>query len=384
MKPKTIAHFTLLALAALLASSCRTHDGNRSWERRQIILPSGQVHEGWYFGAGDRVTIDGTVNGDAYVAGAIVEVTGTINGDLIAAGGQVTITGTVTDDIRAAGGSVRLSGHTGKNVTVGGGAVVISKEAEIGKNLLAGGGDLQIRGTVGEETKLAAGAISISGTMKGNVEAGADEFSTTPGASIGCDLKVATKDSTRVNIAQGTVHGKTEILLPEARMRGHALGMHWGNLWFKLLFTLSLLLTALILTFLLPNQLMSIGTTIMGRPGASALWGLLVIILGPLAVLILCVTLVGLPLGLLLLCVYFWYLYLSQLALGTVLGYKLFGFDGRHGWRLFGPVALGIVIVQILASIPYLCILIVLAGMLFGVGALTLITKEEYELHHVR
>ena len=384
MKRSTLLLVLVAAVVAATSPSCRQGDGHRSDKTRQIVLPAGEVHEGWYFAAGDQVTIDGTINGDAYVAGGTVDIGGTINGDLIVAGGQVTITGTVSDDIRGAGGAVRIGGHTGKNVTVAGGSVVIAREAIIGENLLAAGGDIQLRGSVGEEAKLAAGSVTLTGFVKGNVEAGVDQLTTLPGALVGGNLTVLAKDSTRISIAEGTVHGKATISYPEARMKHHFLGLSSGALWFKVLLTLSLLLTALALTFLFPNQLAAIGTKIVARPGQSALGGILVLIIAPFLMLILFLSVVGIPLGLLLLCFYLWFLYLSQLALGTVVGYKLFSFDGRHGWRLLGPIALGIVIVQLFTFIPYVSVLIVLAGLIFGVGALSLITKDEYELHRTR
>ncbi len=384
MKLPTILFITLTVVVAVMGPSCQQYDRGRTTGLKQTVMPAGEVHEGWYFAAGDQVTIDGTINGDAYVAGAIVEVGGTINGDLIVAGGQVTISGTVSDDIRGAGGVVRVSGRTGKNVTVAGGSVVIAKEAEIGKNLLAAGGDIQVRGSVAEEAKLAAGTIGVTGSIKGNVSAATDELSTYPGASIGGNLSVMSGDSTHIHVALGTVHGKTEISGPEAHVRKHFLGMTPGGFWFKVLFTLSLFLTALVLAFLFPQQLTGVGTTILGRPGASALWGILIIILAPVVMLILLCTVIGVPLALFLLFIYLWYLYLSQLALGVVVGHRILGADGKHGWRLVGVVCLGILIVRILAFIPYIATLIVLGGMLFGVGALALITKDEFELHRTR
>jgi len=374
----------LAVLGALLSLSFRTADTRQTSGERQIVLPAGQVHEGWYFAGGNQVIIDGTINGDAYVAAGTIDINGTINGDLIIAGGQLNSGGTVTDAIRGAGGIVRLSGRVGKNVTVAGGAVVITKEAEIAKNLLAAGGDIQIRGTVGQEARLGAGNITVRGSVKGNLDAATGRMSVHEGAQIGGDLTVMTKDTLLVNVAQGTVHGKTSVMMQGAELKSHCLGMTKGSLWFKVLFILSLFATALVLAFFLPSQLAETGLLILDRPGASALWGFLVLIVVPVAVLILCISVIGIPLGLFLLLLYLWFMYLSQLALGVALAHKIRRVDGKHGWSLFGAVALGLLIVGLLMFIPYVKTIIVIAGMIFGVGTLSIISKEELVSHRMK
>lgn len=381
MRQPIVSRVILVFLASLLASSCRNPDSRHESERRQIVLSASQVHDGWYFAAGDQIIIDGTINGDAYLAAGTVDMNGSINGDLIIAGGQLNIGGTVSDDIRGAGGVVRLSGRTGKNVTVAGGSIVVTREAEVGKNLLAAGGDISIRGTVGQEAKLAGGNATITGTIKGNLGAAVGQMTVHEGATIGGDLAVMTEDSTHIKIAQGAVRGKTQISIEGAKASRHFLGMTGGAIWFKALFLLSLIATALVLAFLAPTQLAETGLTIRERPGASALWGFLVLVLAPVVTIILFITIIGVPLGLFLLFLYLWYMYLSQLALGAAVGHMILGINAKHGWRLFGAIALGIVIVQLLTFIPYVKILVIIAGYIFGMGALSIITKDELESH---
>jgi hypothetical protein len=384
MKKPTARQLMLAVLVALLTLSFRTTDTRGTSGERQVILPAGQVHEGWYFAGGDQIIIDGTINGDAYIAGGTIDVNGTINGDLIIAGGQLNIGGTVSDDIRGAGGVVRLSGRVGKNVTVAGGTVVITKEAEIAKNLLAAGGDVQLRGTVGQEAKLGAGTVTLMGSVKGSLDAAAERMSVHEGAMVGGDLTVMTKDTLLVTVAPGTVHGKTSVMMREAEMKSHFLGMTTAALWFKALFIISLFATALLLAFILPSQLAETGLLILERPGASALWGFLVLIIVPVVVLILCITVIGMPLGLFLLLLYLWFMYLSQLAFGVALAHKLLGVDGKHGWSLFGTVALGLLLVGLLMFIPYVKTIVMIAGMIFGVGTLSIICKEELASHRMK
>jgi hypothetical protein len=121
------------------------------------------------------------------------------------------------------------------------------------------------------------------------------------------------------------------------------------------------------------------GTTIASRPGESALWGVLTFLLIPVIVLLLMMTLVGIPLALFVLFIYLWLLYLTQLGLGVVLAHWLMGLDGRSGWSLFWAVVVGVLAVQILTFIPYVRYLVTVLGIVFGLGALCLVLVREVQ-----
>jgi hypothetical protein len=375
MKSRTKFFFLVVIITVFSSLAFRDGDSSGS-EPRRVVLPAGEVHEGWYFASGDQVLIQGTVNGDAYVAGGVVEVDGTINGDLIVAGGQVMITGTVSDDIRGAGGMIRLDGTVGKSVTAAGGAIVVGKSGTITKNLLAAGGSIQLNGTIGQEARVASGDVQVSGTLKSNLQAACSRLEVYKGASIAGNLAVMTDDKENVKIEQGTVTGSVDISTREQKEGAHFLGMSTGAFWFKLLFLLSLLVTTIVLVFVLPRQTEEMGTRIVRRPGQTALWGALVLVLAPVAMIILFGTVIGIPLGLFLLFLYLWFLYLTQVAIGAALGLRLFRSEGSRGWRLFGPIALGIVIVQILVPIPIVGVLVLIAAFIFGLGSLSITLKE--------
>ena len=344
-------------------------------DMRRVVLPAGEVHEGWYFAGGDQVSILGTVNGDAYVAGGVVEVEGTINGELIVAGGQVNVSGTVTDRIIAAGGSVRVTGKTGKSVIAAGGTIVIGRGATIGDNLLAAGGNLQINGTVAREARVAGGQIELTDTVRGNMDVTADRFNSYKGALVGGNLSVLTSDSEKVSVEHGTVVGNVHVAMKKTEEQRYIFGMRKFAFCFQLILSLTLFVTALALSFLLPRHLTVPGTVLMDQPGQSILWGVIVLIVAPFVALVLCVTVIGIPIGLLLMAVYGWFLYLSQLVLGVAIGSRFFGLEGKKGWALFGTVAVGLLVVEVMMFVPILRLFVALAGLIVGVGALSIATK---------
>jgi len=348
---------------------------------KRVVLAANEVHNGWYFAAGDQVVIEGTVNGDAYVAGGVVRVDGTINGDLLVAGGMVSVGGTVSDDIRAAGGVLHFSGKVGKNVSVAGGVVTVEKSATIDGNLLAACGNIDVSGTVGKEAKFASGDAGITGTVKGNVDFTGEYLSVLHGAKLGGNVtaRVKDRDEHNVDIADGTVKGKVEILSRDMQEVSRILGYRQGAFWFKVVLACSLLLTALVFALLFPGQLKDIGSTITEHPGQSLLWGILGLIVLPVITVVLFITVVGFPLGLFAVTVLLWTVYLAQLSLGVVLGHRIFGTQEKTGWNLFWGVAVGILIVQALTFVPYVRLLVNLASIIFGVGAILLVLRSQFQ-----
>jgi hypothetical protein len=366
-----------LLFASLLAFNC-SGTGFRASESERTLLASGDMHNGWYFAGGPQIDIDGTVNGDAFIAGGVVNVRGTVNGLLVVAGGQVNVTGTVTDRIICVGGSVRISGKTEKSLFAGGGSVIIERGATVGEYLLAGGSDVQVRGVVERDAKIGATRLSVTGQIKGNLDAGVESFSTEEGSTVGGNLTVVAKDSGSIHIAPGTVLGQVHLKAGKMAPAPRTLGLTTGQIVLRFIFLLSLCATALVFSFLFPRQLASVGTIINGRPGESVLVGLAALLLVPLLVLVLFLTIVGIPLGIFLFLYLCWLAFLSQMGLGILLGYRVFGFDGKSGWGLFGPVALGILAVFACTFIPFVNIVVILAGLIFGVGALAIITQEQF------
>ena len=308
-----------------------------------------------------------------------MRIAGTINGDLLVAGGEVTVSGTVTDDIRAGGGQLRFSGTTGKNIAAAGGTITIEHPAVLEGGLLAAGGSVTIAGRVAGEVRVTAGEAALTGAVGRDLAFAGGTFSAYPGASVGGSLSALVEDKENVEIPEGVVMGSVEISTREPSHAPHILGFPAWQFWAKLLWALSLLATAIFLAFAFPRQLVEMGTTIASRPGPSALWGLLTFFLAPVAILLLMMTIVGIPLALFALFVYLWLLYLTQLALGVVLAHWLMGLDGKRGWSLFGAVALGILAVQILTFVPYVRHLVTILELVFGLGALCLVLVREVQ-----
>jgi hypothetical protein len=243
---------------------------------------------------------------------------------------------------------------------------------------MAGGSDVQVRGVVERDAKIGATALKLTGEIKGDLDAGVESFETEEGSTVGGNLTVAAKDSGNIRIVPGTVLGQVHLKAGREAPAPRFLGLTKGRLAMRIIFFLSLCATALVISFLFPRQLASVGTIISGRPGESVLVGLAALVLVPFITLVLFLTVVGIPLGIFLFLYLCWLAFLSQMGLGIFLGYRVFGFDGKRGWGLFGPVALGILALFVCTFIPFVNVVVILAGLIVGVGALAIVTQEQF------
>ena len=370
----------LYLILAFATVSCNGWQYQNERQKKRIVLGASEVHEGWYFAGGDQVVIEGTINGDAYIAGGVVDVEGTINGDLLVAGGMVTVGGTVSDHIRAAGGTVHLNGKVGKDISVAGGSIILGRSADVAGNFLAASGNLDVLGNVEKEARIASGDAQINGSVKGDLAFAGNYLTVGDGAVVGGNLKAIVKDKDRVKVADGTVHGKLEVELREEHARAEIFGYPAWRFWIKIIWLIGLLFVGLLMVLIAPARLRSMGTTIIGRFGEVVVWGILGLIVIPVISGICFVTLIGIPVGLFLMTVFLWLLYFSQFALALVFAERALALEGKGRLVMFGGLATGLVIVEALTFIPYVSFLVCLANCILGIGAMLLMLKEGWEV----
>jgi len=142
------------------------------------------------------------------------------------------------------------------------------------------------------------------------------------------------------------------------------------------LFTLGLLLLAAVLVAVLPGLTAAVGDRLRARPWFSLLIGFVALVCIPAAAVVLLITVIGIPLALLAIAGYFVLLLLGYVVCGVALGHWLLArlraaAAGSSIWRI-GAAVLGVLIVALLARIPFVGGLVVLAALLLGLGALIL------------
>jgi len=350
-------------------------------DKDETILRRGEVVEGNYYKAGNRVVISGIVNGDVYVAGSNVVVDGTVNGDLLIAGGNVDIRGTVVNDVRVAGGVVEISGNIDGNVSAFGGKVNIIDTGRIGGSLVASTSDLNISGPIGKTADFTANNAVIANSINGNVNATVNKLVLTSQAMITGDLVY--QSSSEAQIGQGAViSGDTTrkpvegIAMRSPQFFGLFAGFAVAS---KIISFISYLIVGVMLLALFPIFTSKTPDIILKKPGLSFLIGLLTIILFPIVFVLLFVTIIGIPLAFILLAVFFILIYLSVIIVSLAIGGRILKTDGSKG---FWSLLLGLIIYHVIGLIPIVGGIFSLIVIIFGLGSI--LYEESYFYKELR
>jgi cytoskeletal protein CcmA (bactofilin family) len=328
-----------------------------------VTIASGEVIDSDLYVAGETIIIDGTINGDLIAAGKIIRVNGPVNGNIIAAGGTVDINGEVTHAVRIIGETLNISGTIGRDLLVAGEEVSLASTAEIGGDLLLG-----------------AGTALIDGFIKGDINSGVESLTIASTASIQGKLTYTSENEATIQ-SGAQIKGPITHKLPDVKER-LAVGTHrlpavkerltLVGFWGRVIGFLMTLLLGIVIVLLAPKRMNAITESIRTRPWASFGWGAIILIFTPIAALIVCITIIGLPLGLITLALYAIALCLTQLFVGLLIGQLIIGSSRGVESRvaLVGALALGLAILSLLRLIPYLDFVIGLATVLFGLGAM--------------
>lgn len=326
------------------------------------------------FAAGSSLQIDKAVAGDLIAAGGSVDVMTTVEGDAVLSGGTVSVSKRVGQNFYGAGGKLFVNDVIGRNARVAGGQVTFSQVSEVMGNVSAAGGEVTLNGKVKGYVIAAGGHVFIDAIVGGDVEASGGRVELGPNARIGGKLRYASREPLKRDPA-AQVQGAVETFAPPGGWPvpenvKHGMGRAGGWIW-----TVGLMVLAAALVALLPNIFSGVANTLRAHPGKSLLVGFIALVCVPVAALLFLITIIGVPLGLLTLLAYFILLIVGYVSTGISIGdwaLKRAKSEASSSmlWRIFSAI-LGVLIVSLLARIPWLGGWVMLSALLIGLGALT-------------
>ncbi len=337
-----------------------------------VTVASGEVVDDDLYVAANSVIIDGTINGDLWAAGNTITVNGLVTGSVMAVGRTVDINGDVGHAVRAGGETIIVNGDVSGDAILGCSQAHIAGTAKIGGDLLFGAGNAHIDGLIEGDIKGQGGEIAISNGVAGNIALEVESLTISPTANIQGNLTYTSEQE--ANIQTGAqIAGATAHKLPplkEERAKAFPFAFFSG-IGGKVIGFLMALIAGLVIILLAPRRLTSIAESIRSRPGPSAGWGALILFVTPIAAIIACITIIGIPVGLITLALWGIAMYLAQIPVGLFIGRWIIGHfrevDGKA--IMVGTLALGLVILKLLRLIPHLGFFIGLAVIIFGLGA---------------
>jgi cytoskeletal protein CcmA (bactofilin family) len=358
------------------AGSADDSSGRRSMWRERAVLAAGQTVQGDYVAVAPRVVISGTVNGDVYVAGGRILVDGIVNGDLIVAGAKVILSGRVSQNARIAAAHAVINGTVGRNITVGAADIQLTDAGEIQGNMMAAGGDVELEGPVDKDAKIAAGNAVVSNHVGRHLSIAAGTMRLTPKAVVEGNVRHwSNTDPVFDNGAtvRGTVTRRP--LVHGWTAEGFRYGLGGLRLLAAAVSAVSTLILGLVLLRLYPVFTRRVASTIRERPWRSLGWGAAALLGTPVMVLVLIMTLLGLPIGIVLMALYAVTVYLGRVYAMTWLGHILLR-QMSDSSSLVWSFVTGLIVYSILSVLPIVGDVVTLLTVVLGLGALLVAERD--------
>jgi hypothetical protein len=336
-----------------------------------IILPFGAVHNGDYFAMGRSVEISGTVNGDVYVLAEQVVIDGVVNGDLLCIAGSVDISGKVAYNCRIVGGQVLISGEVGKNVTAVAGNLQLLSSAFLGKNLVATAGNVDLAAKIGYDATVVASNLRISSQITNDLQCYVGQMRITSRAVIGRNLEYRSNNSAWIEPG-ATIRGTTTYhpsfvheLVKGTWIQSLLVGSKIVAILMNFIYTFVI---GIILIKIFPQNLESALHELKKHPFKSLSYGLMLLVLLPLASVLMLMTILGIPFALTLIALNIVGFYTAKVYCIFWGSNWIFGKLKMKGNRL-PSFFLGLVIYFFLVAIPIFGTILSFVFMLLGLGA---------------
>ncbi len=331
--------------------------------------------------SGQEATLSGDVENDAFAAGFNVVVPSPVSGDVHAGGFTVTVSGPVSGNVYAVGNAVTLSGPVGKDVTALGGTITLSGSDAIKGNLRVTGGSIALDRPVDGSALVAGHSVAIDGPIAGDLVLSTEAASFGDNAKVLGHVDIRSTSPIEVPASVAPADRVTFTKVETTDIPGDAKGIfdkatdnrlnHW---MFSVFGAAAAIIYGIALLALFPRRIETGFQTGMAKPIKSLLFGILALSAYIGLVLVLLLTLIGIPLAP-------FAVILAILAglTGFIMGgyfltdriFSAFGFETDSLWKRALALVVGLIVAGIVGAIPFLGWIAQLGLCFFGLGALS-------------
>lgn len=325
---------------------------------------------------GQKITINGAVSGDLICAGQDVEINGPVSGDIICAAQNLVLNGNVSGDIRVAGQLLTVAGPVVGNGHIGAQDLRLTGSGEIGRELAFLAESAVFDGRVAGDMLGTAGKVALNGQFGRQVNLELESLSLGSDADIRGDLVYRAPEAFSLN--QDQVGGKiVPTLRPVDDEEDRETPQEW--FWARLVAIVGFLFLGLVISQLRPHWLETSRDLLAANPLKTLAVGLLALVLWPLVMLLLVITIIGLPLSLIVFLGGVIVLVISRLIPALWLGQQLV-LAFRPKPALWLTLGVGVPVAWLLFGTPLVGFGLNLLAVIAGTGAILLSLNNH--VHH--
>lgn len=392
-----------------LASDIRSGDS--------VLIGSGEVIDDDLVLFGNSIVVNGTVNGDLIAFGSTITLNGTVKGSAVLGGQTLNVNGHVNGTLYSGAGAMTLGSRAviERNMMFGGYSLETAPESLVARDLSMGGAQAVLSGKVGRDVQFAGQALELNGTFGRNIRVEVAEPNQTPiqmyagpnmPSQIASGLRVSRNAVIQgqlwyaSSVAQadeilatpnGGVVFEAQPIVAQAQPQPTNLVNEW--LFARLRDFITVLLVGLVALWLIRPTVKGAAQQAQTKPLAATAWGLLLLVAGYVLAFVLVAVLVAVgimfgvsTLGGLAFAAFsiglagsalFVTLFTAIVVWGTkVIVSLLIGklvlaqFAKQYAENDIAAFLVGLVLFEIVATIPILGAVVTFVTILLGLGAL--------------
>ena len=335
------------------------------------------VTNGSLFISGRRLTVRGTVNGDLFCAGQMVIIEADVLGDVICAGQTLTINGTVAGDARLAGQTIVINGVIENNLTSFGQTIDLPQAGIVSGEVFAAAQDFTVQGTIGKTLNGGFESAELDGKIGDDVQLTVNTLRIGSGSSVWGNLTYESANETVVPVTasiSGTVR-RTEPTAKELTARPlrpiASTGMHAFSWVGWSMRVLTYIVLGLLMAMIFPVFTKKILDLTEQYPGRSLLLGFVSFFVIPILLVLLVITLIGIPIAVIGLFLWLFFLFISRITFALFIGKKVLRqLKLKQVDSMVWVTVTGVLTTAILFKIPFLGWLLSCIAVMWGFGAM--------------
>lgn len=284
-----------------------------------VTVSNSETIDSMLFAAGNSISINGEINGDVYCAGQNVTINGTVRGDVFCAGQNVRIAGTVEGSVRVAGQNVTLDGSVAGSATVAAQSLTTESNSRVERDLLGGTQTATLNGVLGRDLALGANSLQLNNQVGRNIKGSISNLSLSNTARVGGSIDFTSDNNPHIPEGAQVAGGVNRKDVPDKKQQPRYAPFAFTFMTILYIFV-ALLLVIMALALLIPQVLHDASTRFLRQPGKVIGIGFLAGLIVPVLIVLLLVSLVGIPLALLIFLLWCVIAFLSGPYAGYTLG----------------------------------------------------------------
>jgi len=367
----TLALSMVLAVVLAAPPPAAAVEVRKGQKMETITIPSGQTINDSLIVTGETIIVDGVVTGNLIAAGRRVRIRGTVQGDVVVGCQGFDLEGTVTGNVYAFAQTTSVRGQIHGSLHSISEGFRLDSAAAVDGDILTFSADSNLEGSVARDVMAFSRIVEARGKIGRNLSAFADRVLVAGPGTVGGNLTAHVPAQSRVTVDPAAkVSGKTDIQINASRSGWRArLGQPRFYFWQAVQLAGAMIIGALLL-MLFPGFYRSTTAAINSWPRSMGL-GFAAFVAGPVAIVILAVTLIGIPLAVAGLFLYVAGLYLAKVFFGAWLGQTLLRRVPQNNQDALLGLLLGLLIIFVTVQIPFLGGIFHAVVWCLGLGAFT-------------